>query len=101
MRNLFTVIVMCTIVSTVHAETLLMSHEVYIERCLSTFGEDPLTKRVCEKQYQDIEKKSYSLWLKLIQLRKNLALKRHLQLYQLIMWNRLYPSYFKMLNLTS
>lgn len=61
MRSLFTVIVMCTIVSTAHAETLLMSHQMYIERCLSTFGEDPLTKRVCEKQYQDIEKKELQL----------------------------------------
>jgi len=61
MRSLFIVIFMCTIVSTVHAETLLMSHDMYIERCLSTFGEDPLTKRVCEKQYQDIEKKELQL----------------------------------------
>jgi hypothetical protein len=52
---------MCTIVSTVHAETLLMSHDMYIERCLSTFGDDPLTKRVCEKQYQDIEKKELQI----------------------------------------
>ncbi|EAS41555.1 hypothetical protein C9J48_11625 [Photobacterium profundum] len=61
MRSLFIVIFMCTIVSTVNAETLLMSHDMYIERCLSTFGEDPLTKRVCEKQYQDIEKKELQL----------------------------------------
>lgn len=61
MRSLFIVIIMCTIVSTVHAETLLMSHDMYIERCLSTFGDDPLTKRVCEKQYQDIEKKELQI----------------------------------------
>jgi len=40
-----------------HSETLLMTYDEYMDRCLHTYGEDKVTKSVCESQYQAIEKK--------------------------------------------
>ncbi|WP_245823869.1 hypothetical protein [Photobacterium proteolyticum] len=44
-----------------HSETLLMKYDEYMDRCLSTYGEDKVTKSVCESQYQAIEKKEQEL----------------------------------------
>ncbi|PSW20339.1 hypothetical protein C9I98_09830 [Photobacterium sanctipauli] len=55
---LFTVVVGCHNAS---AESLLMSYEEYIERCMSTYGTDKVTRSVCDAQYQAIEKKEQEL----------------------------------------
>ena len=61
MRNVYVVVFVGLIAGFSHAEALLMSYEDYMERCLNTYGEDLLTKSVCEKQYQAIAKKEQSL----------------------------------------
>ena len=61
MRKMYVVVFVVLIAGFSHAEALLMSYEDYMERCLNTYGEDLLTKSVCEKQYQAIEKKEQSL----------------------------------------
>ncbi|NBI52220.1 hypothetical protein [Photobacterium alginatilyticum] len=38
-----------------------MKYDEYMDRCLSTYGEDKVTKSVCESQYQAIEKKEQEL----------------------------------------
>lgn len=44
-----------------HAETLLMSYEEYMDRCMDTYGEDRVTEKVCESQYRALEKKEQEL----------------------------------------
>lgn len=44
-----------------YSETLLMSYEEYMDRCQNTYGEDKVTKSVCESQYHAIEKKEQEL----------------------------------------
>jgi len=44
-----------------HSETLLMTYDEYMDRCLNTYGEDKVTKSVCESQYQAIEKKEQEM----------------------------------------
>ena len=61
MRKVYVVVFVGLIAGFSHAEALLMSYEDYMERCLNTYGEDLLTKSVCEKQYQAIAKKEQSL----------------------------------------
>ncbi|WP_299013073.1 hypothetical protein [uncultured Photobacterium sp.] len=47
--------------SAAHSDTLLMSYEDYMGRCLGTYGEDKVTKTVCEAQYQAMTKKEQEL----------------------------------------
>lgn len=46
---------------TAQSESLLMSYETYMERCMNTYGQDRTTKSVCEAQFQAIEKKEQEL----------------------------------------
>ncbi|MGF1759494.1 hypothetical protein L4D76_16425 [Photobacterium sagamiensis] len=64
MRKVYVVVFVGLIAGLSHAEALLMSYEDYMDRCLNTYGEDLLTKSVCEKQYQAIAKKEQSLMVK-------------------------------------
>ncbi|MEJ2765983.1 hypothetical protein VV869_18680 [Photobacterium sp. MCCC 1A19761] len=49
------------IVAAAQSESLLMSYEEYMARCMDTYGQDRTTKSVCEAQFQAIEKKEQAL----------------------------------------
>ncbi|UXI04228.1 hypothetical protein [Photobacterium sp. TY1-4] len=49
------------IVAVAQSESLLMSYEEYMARCMDTYGQDRTTKSVCEAQFQAIEKKEQAL----------------------------------------
>ncbi|WP_157097628.1 hypothetical protein [Photobacterium sp. J15] len=49
------------VMASAHSDTLLMSYEEYMDRCLSTYGEDRVTESVCEAQFRTMEKKEQEL----------------------------------------
>lgn len=46
------------------AESLLMGFDEYMDRCMSSFGQDKVTRSVCENQYKAIEQKEQEILLK-------------------------------------
>lgn len=52
---------LCLSAGVVIAEPLLMTYEEYMDRCMSTYGEDKVTRSVCDAQFQAIEKKEQDL----------------------------------------
>ncbi|PSW16050.1 hypothetical protein C9J01_03310 [Photobacterium rosenbergii] len=46
----------------VSAESLLMGFDEYMDRCMSSFGQDKVTRSVCENQYKAIEQKEQEIF---------------------------------------
>ncbi|MDV5167435.1 hypothetical protein [Photobacterium rosenbergii] len=44
------------------AESLLMGFDEYMDRCMSSYGQDKVTRSVCENQYRAIEKKEQEIF---------------------------------------
>lgn len=43
------------------AESLLMGFDEYMDRCMSSYGTDKVTRTVCESQYKAIEQKEQEI----------------------------------------
>ncbi|MDD1820992.1 hypothetical protein LRP52_02075 [Photobacterium sp. ZSDE20] len=48
----------------ISAESFLMGFDEYMDRCMSSYGTDKITRSVCEKQYQAIEQKELEIFAK-------------------------------------
>ena len=46
----------------VAAESLLMGFDEYMDRCMSSYGQDKVTRSVCENQYKAIEQKEQEIF---------------------------------------
>ena len=44
------------------AESLLMGFDEYMDRCMSSYGQDKVTRSVCESQYKAIEQKEQEIF---------------------------------------
>ena len=44
------------------AESLLMGFDEYMDRCMSSYGQDKVTRSVCENQYKAIEQKEQEIF---------------------------------------
>ncbi|MGR5064761.1 hypothetical protein [Photobacterium sp. DNB22_13_2] len=47
---------------TISAESLLMGFDEYMDRCMSSYGTDKITRSVCENQYRAIEQKEQEIF---------------------------------------
>lgn len=56
----FVALMMVTSLS-LSAESLLMGFDEYMDRCMSSYGTDKVTRTVCESQYNAIEQKEQEI----------------------------------------
>ncbi|TDR74875.1 hypothetical protein [Photobacterium lutimaris] len=59
----FVALMMATSFS-VSAESFLMGFDEYMERCMTSYGTDQVTRSVCENQYKAIEQKEQEMFAK-------------------------------------
>ncbi|KLV03420.1 hypothetical protein ABT56_20100 [Photobacterium aquae] len=51
----------CSAIAPVFSESVLMPFDEYMTRCTSQFGDDDITRAVCESQYRAIAQKEEEL----------------------------------------